>query len=352
VAVVGIDSIFWMSTKRREKITNKMEVVAIEGTGGVDALKLMNLPKPSSPAPDQVLVKVHYSSVNFIDTYYRTGLYKIPKFPYILGNDASGVVEAVGSNVKHLQVGDRVALYANACYAEYVLCDAAKVAKVPDNIELDIAVACIVNGMTAHYLTQDCYPVSEESSVLIHAASGSTGQLVTQLCAIKKAKSIIGTVGSEEKAKLAHKYGATHTILYKKEQVDLKVREIIPEGVDVVYDSIGKLTWEQSLKSLRRRGDLVLFGNTSGAPPPINPLLLMNNGSLRLSRPKLNDFIVTREEMNQRAQDLFRWIGEGKLRITIHKAFNLQDARLAHQEIESGTTVGKIVLRVLKSLRR
>jgi len=223
---------------------------------------------------------------------------------------------------------------------------------VPDDVPLDKAVACVVNGMTAHYLTHDCHPVSAQSSVLIHAAAGGTGQLITQICAIKGAKTIIGTVGTDEKAKLAHSFGATHTIVYSRDTVDTEVRKIVPQGVNVVYDGVGKSTWEQSMRSLGRRGDLVFFGNASGPVPPIDPLLLTRHGSIKMTRPSLVDFTVTREETNRRAQDLFKWIGEGKLKVNIHKSFDMSEIKLAHQEIESRAAVGKIVLRVLKSLRK
>jgi len=188
--------------------------------------------------------------------------------------------------------------------------------------------------------------VSKESSVLVHAAAGGTGQLITQICRIKGAKNIIGTVGSEEKATLAKNFGATHTIVYSKAGVVVsdEVRKIVPSGVNVVYDGVGASTWEQSMKSVGRRGDVVFFGNASGPVPPVDPLLLTKYGSIRMTRPSLVDFTVTEEETDRRAQDLFRWVASGELKVNIHKSFNLQDVKLAHQEIEFRAAASKIVL--------
>jgi NADPH2:quinone reductase len=299
-----------------------------------------------------VLIRTHYASVNFIDTYFRTGFYPIPKFPHILGQDGSGVVEAVGEQVTALKPGDRVAFFAKETYAEYVVAPEERVVVVPDSISLSDAVSCMVNGLTAHYLTHDCHKVSADTSVLVHAAAGGTGQLISQISAIKGAKNIIGTVGSEEKVALAKQFGCTDVILYSNEQVDQRVREIVPSGVNVVYDGVGKSTWEQSFRSCARRGDLVFFGNASGPVPPIDPLLLTKNGSLRMTRPSLSDFIITREDLDSRAQDLFTWINQGKLKVNIHKVFDLNEVKLAHREIESRAAVGKILLRVLRTLSK
>ena len=330
-----------------------MEAIWIEENGDVDVLKhVFDAPIPSSPTENQVLIKTHYASVNFIDTYFRTGLYTAPKFPLILGQDGSGVVEAVGEKVTGIKPGDRVVFFSRQTYAEYVLTTDSNVAIVPDGVSLDSAVACVVNGMTAHYLTHDCHNVNQNSTVLVHAAAGGTGQLIAQICNIKGARKIIGTVGSDEKVALAKQFGCTDVIVYTKENVDERVRQIVPEGVRVVFDGVGKSTWESSFRSCGRRADVVFFGNASGPVPPVDPLLLTRYGSLRMTRPSLADFVTTREEFVNRASDLFTWMQEGKLKVNIHKTFDLSEIKQAHREIESRAAVGKIVIRVLKSLRK
>jgi NADPH2:quinone reductase len=314
-----------------------MKAVFVEQTGGPENLKYTDIPKPS-PAAGQALVKIAASGVNFIDVYFRTGLYPAPP-PIVLGNEAAGTVEAVGPDVTNVRPGDRVAYaMARGSYAEYAAVPAWQLVKIPDSVDFQTAAAAMLQGMTAHYLTHSTYALKAGDSCLIHAAAGGTGALLVQMAKMLGAR-VIGTVGSEEKAAQAKAAGADEVVIYTKEDFTAKAK-----GMNVVYDSVGKSTFMQSLDCLRPRGMMVNFGNASGPAPDIAPLLLTQKGSLFLTRPSLAHHLATPEELAWRAGDVLNWIAQGKLKLHIHKVYPLAEAAQAHRDLEGRSTTGKLLL--------
>ena len=322
-----------------------MKAVFIEQPGGIDALRYADFPTPT-PKPGEVLVKIAYSGVNFIDTYHRSGLYKLP-LPAVIGSEASGRVEQLGEGVTQLKPGDRVAYtLARGSYAEYHAVPAAQAVKIPDNVDDATAAACMLQGATAHYLTHSTFPLKRGQTTLIHAAAGGTGRLLVQIAAMIGAR-VIGTVGSEEKAKLAKHDGASDTILYNQQDFVAEVKRLTDgQGVDVIYDGVGQATLLKGFDCLKTRGMMVAFGQSSGPAAPIDVLLLSQKGSLYVTRPTLFNYIASRQDLEWRMSDLFRWIGEGRLKINIDKAYPLADAAQAHRDLEGRKTTGKLLLKV------
>lgn len=320
-----------------------MYAVRIHETGGPDVLRYEEVETPR-PGPGQVRIQLKAIGMNFIDIYHRTGLYKLP-LPATLGREGAGVVDALGDGVKNVQLEDRVAFVLDApSYAEYAIVPASRVVPVPVNVSFEDAAALMLQGLTAHYLCLTTYPLKPDDWCLIHAAAGGAGQLTVQVAKIVGAN-VIGTVSTKEKAAVAFEAGCDKVILYSQEDFVAEVKKMTDnKGLPVVYDSVGKDTWEGSLNCLKPRGYLVLWGNASGPVPPVDPLLLMNKGSLFMTRPTLGSYVATREEFAWRAADLFHWVETGKLRVRIDKTFALKDAAEAHRYMESRGAMGKLLL--------
>jgi len=316
-----------------------MKAVFVEQTGGVENLKYADLPTPA-PGPGQALVKIASSGVNYIDVYFRKGVYPAPP-PIILGSEGAGTVEAIGPDVSNVAAGDRVAYaMARGSYAEHAVVPAWQLVKIPAAMDFDTAAAAMLQGMTAHYLTHSTYPLKKGDSCLIHAAAGGTGLLLVQMAKMCGAR-VIATVGTEDKAKLARDAGADDVVIYTKEDFAVKAK-----GVHVVYDSVGQSTFMKSLDCLRPRGMMVSFGNASGPVADFAPLILSQKGSLFLTRPSLAHYAATQEELDWRAGDVLGWIAQGKLKLRIHKVYPLADAAQAHRDLEGRVTTGKLLLRV------
>jgi len=316
-----------------------MKAVFVEQPGGVENLKHADIPKPS-PGPGQALVKIAASGVNYIDIYFRKGVYPAPP-PVVLGSEGAGTVESVAPDVQNVKPGDRV-VYAMArgSYAEYHVVPAWQLVKIPSSVDFETAAAAMLQGMTAHYLTHSTYPLKPGDSCLIHAAAGGTGSLIVQMAKMLGAH-VTGTVGSEDKARQAKEAGADEVIIYTKEDFAAKAK-----GMHVVYDSVGQSTFMKSLDCLRPRGMMVSFGNASGAVTEFSPLTLSQKGSLFLTRPTLANYSATVEELDWRAGDVLNWVGQGKLKLHIHKVYPLAEAGQAHRDLESRGTTGKLLLRV------
>ncbi len=319
-----------------------MLAIRVERTGGPDDLVVADVPKPA-PAEGQALVRIAASGINFIDTYQRSGLYKIP-LPFTLGQEAAGTVEQVGAAVRGVAPGDRVAYTgAMGAYAEYAVVPADRLVKLPDGVSFDVGAAMMLQGMTAHYLATTTYQLERGKSCLIHAAAGGVGLLLVQIAKLAGA-TVIGTTGDEAKAKLAKDAGADHVILYRTEDFLERVREITGgRGVDVVYDGVGKATFDKSLQSVAKFGLLAMFGNASGAVPPFELLRLQDNAR-HLARPRLGEHIATRQDLEWRAGELLGWIAAGKLKVRIHERYPLRDAARAHKDLEGRKTSGKLLL--------
>ncbi len=304
---------------------------------------MQEVPRPE-PGPGQALVRIHAAGVNYIDTYHRTGLYPIDP-PFTPGMEGAGVVEAVGEGVDVVRPGDRVA-YAmqRGSYAEYAVVPAWALAPLPEGVSFELGAAIMLQGLTAHYLACSTFPLEQGHKALVHAAAGGVGRLLVQIAKMRGA-TVYGTVSTEEKAELVRAAGADHVILYTEvdfaEEVD---RLTGGEGVDVVYDSVGKSTFEKSLKSLRPRGYMVLFGQSSGPVPPVDLQILSAGGSLFATRPTLANYAATRDELLSRTSDLFGWIERGELEFRIDSTFALKDAAEAHTRLESRKSAGKLVL--------
>jgi NADPH2:quinone reductase len=320
-----------------------VKAIQVQEHGGPEQLKLVDVPKPS-PGPKDALVRIAASGVNFIDLYFRKGLYKAD-LPFTPGSEAAGTVEAIGSEVKEVSVGDRVA-YAmvRGSYAEYAVVPAAQLVKLPDGIDLESAAAAILQGMTAQYLTHSTYAVQPDDVCLVHAAAGGTGGLIVQMAKARSGR-VIGTVSTEEKVKTAREAGIDETIIYTQMDFEAEVRRFAAGGVHVVYDSVGKTTFEKSLGCLRPRGTLALFGQSSGPVPPIDPQILNTRGSVYLTRPSLAHYMLTREELLWRAGDVLAAVASGKLRIRIDRTYPLAQAVEAHRALESRATMGKVLLK-------
>jgi len=322
-----------------------MKAIFIEQTGGVDALKYGEFPTPQ-PGPGEVLVKLGYSGVNFIDTYHRSGLYKLP-LPAVIGSEASGKVEKLGEGVTGFKPGDRVAYtMARGSYAEYQAVSAAQLVKIPDGVDDATAAAAMLQGCTAHYLTHSTFPLKKGQTALVHAAAGGTGRLIVQIAKMIGAR-VIATVGSEAKAKLTLEDGASEAILYNSQDFVAETKRMTDgKGVDVVYDGVGLATFLKGLDCLKPRGMMVAFGNASGPAAPFDPLLLSQKGSLYVTRPTLATYIASREDLEWRSSDLFRWIGGGQLKVNIDKIYPLADTAQAHRDLEGRKTTGKLLLKV------
>ena len=315
-----------------------MKAVYVEKIGGPENLIYADLPKPE-PGPGQALVKIVASGVNFIDVYFRIGLYPATP-PVVLGSEGAGTVEAVGPDVANVRVGDRVAYaMARGSYAEHALVPAWQLVTIPASVDFQTGAAAMVQGMTAHYLTHSTYPLKSGDSCLIHAAAGGTGQMLVQMAKMLGAH-VVATVGTEEKARQAKETGADEVIIYTKEDFVVKAKG----KMNVVYDPVGKSTFLQSLDCLRPRGMMVSFGNASGPVPDFSPLILMQKGSLFLTRPSLASYSSTPEELAWRAGDVLKWVTEGKLKIHIHKVYPLAEAAQAHRDLEGRLTSGKLLL--------
>lgn len=323
----------------------KMKAVFVNTPGGVDQLQYADLSKPV-PGKGQALVKIAVSGVNFIDVYFRTGLYKADA-PISLGMEAAGVVEAVGEGVTDVKPGDRVAYaMARGSYAEYAVVPSWQLVPIPANLDFESAAATMLQGMTAHYLTHSTWPLKAGETCLIHAAAGGVGLLLVQIAKMIGAR-VIATAGSDDKTELAKAHGADLTVNYNREDFQKAARDFTGgKGVDVVYDSVGAATFLKSLDSLRPRGMMVTFGNASGPVPEIAPLLLNQKGSLFLTRPTLAHYAATRDELLWRSGDLFRWIGDGKLKLRIEHRYPMSDAAQAHKDLEGRKTTGKLLLLV------
>lgn len=320
-----------------------MKAILVTKHGGPEVLSYADTSKPV-PGPLEALVKIDATGVNFIDIYFRSGLYKADP-PFILGQEGAGVVQEVGAEVTSLKPGDKVAYSSvRGTYAEYHAVAADKLVKVPDGVDTKLAAALMLQGMTVHYLTHSTYPLKRGDTCLIHAAAGGVGLLAVQIAKMLGAV-VIGTCSTEEKAANVRQAGADHVILYSNEDFVARVKEITGgKGVDVAYDGVGQSTWEGSLNCLRPRGMLVCFGNASGPVPPIDPLRLAGGGSLFLTRPTLNHYIATREELEWRATDLLNWVRDGKLDVRIGQEYPLAEAAQAQIDLASRKTSGKLIL--------
>ncbi|HOK45431.1 MAG TPA: quinone oxidoreductase [Bryobacteraceae bacterium] len=320
-----------------------MKAILVHACGGPDQLRYEEVPTPA-PGPGQALVKVAAAGVNFIDIYHRTGLYKLPT-PIALGMEGAGTVEAVGPDVREFAPGDRVAwAWGGGSYAEYAALPASALVKIPDRIEFQTAAAVMLQGMTAHYLALSTYPIKERETALVHAAAGGVGLLLTQIIKMQGGR-VIGTVSTQAKADLALAAGADAVIFYTRQDFEPEVKRLTGgRGVDVVYDSVGAATFMKSLNSLRPRGMLVSFGQSSGPVPPFDLLLLNQKGSLFVTRPKLQDYCATRLELLWRADDVLGWVDSGKLKVRIDKTYPLSEAAQAHRDLEGRKTSGKLLL--------
>jgi NADPH2:quinone reductase len=322
-----------------------MKRIVVDTPGGADQLRLVDAPDPT-PGPKDAVVKITFSGVNFIDVYYRTGLYKADA-PIALGSEASGVVDSVGTEVTDISPGDRVA-YAmvRGSYAEYAVVPAVQLVKVPEGVDLETAAAVMLQGTTAHYLTHSTYRLERGSTCLVHAAAGGTGGLIVQMARYLGAR-VFGTVSTDEKARQIRDLGADEAINYTTQDFEVEVKRLTGgRGVDVVYDSVGKTTFDKSLNVLRPRGTMALFGQSSGPVPPFDPAILNARGSLFLTRPNLGHHLLDRAELTWRAGDVFKYIAAGAVKVRISGTFALADAARAHAELEGRRTTGKLLLKV------
>jgi NADPH2:quinone reductase len=320
-----------------------MKAIQVQKTGGPEVLTLVDLPVPK-PKANEAVVKIAAIGVNFIDVYFREGRYPAP-LPFIDGQEAAGTVTEVGNEVKTVKPGDRVA-YTGVIgsYAEYAAVPADRLVHVPDKITDQQAAAAMLQGMTAHYLVNSTYPLKKGETALIHAAAGGVGLLLVQMAKNIGARAI-GTAGTEEKAKLAREAGADEVILYTQKDFEAETKLLTEnKGVHVVYDGVGKSTFEKGLNVLRPRGYMVLFGGASGAVPPFDPIALSQKGSLFLTRPSLVHYIATRQELEQRSSDVFSAVAAGKLKLRIGHVYKLEEVQQAHRDLEGRKTTGKILL--------
>jgi NADPH:quinone reductase len=320
-----------------------MKAIQIKQTGGVEVMELADLPIPS-PKPNEAVVKLAASGVNFIDVYNREGRYKQP-LPFVLGQEGAGVVSEVGADVKSVKVGDRVAWSSIlGSYAEYAAIAADRLVPIPAGVTDQQAAAAMLQGMTAHYLSHDTFPLKRGETALVHAAAGGVGLLLTQMAHNIGAR-VIATVSTEEKAKLAREAGADDIILYTQSDFEDEAKRLTNgKGVDVVYDSVGKTTFEKGLNILRPRGMMALYGGSSGAAPVLDPIVLAQKGSLFLTRPILGNYIASREELVGRSGAVFGMIAAGKLKLRIEHTYPLSEVPRAHRELEGRKTTGKLLL--------
>jgi NADPH2:quinone reductase len=320
-----------------------MKAIQIQAAGGPEVLQLVDLPIPQ-PGPGQVLIRIEATGVNFIEAYFRRGQYKT-SFPFVPGSEAAGTVEEFGAGVTGFTAGDLVASTSViGSYAEYALVPAAQLIKVPDGLSPEQAAAAMLQGMTAHYLAYSTFPLKAGDTALVHAGAGGVGLLLTQMASHIGAR-VITTVSTPAKAELSREAGASDVILYTKQDFEVEVKRLTAgRGVDVVYDSVGKTTFEKSLNCLRPRGMLALFGGSSGAVPPFDLIQLSTKGSLFVTRPTLWHYISTRAELEKRSGDVLGWAVSGRLKLRTEHIYALADAAQAHVDMESRKTTGKILL--------
>ena len=320
-----------------------MKAIQVKQPGGPEALELVELPVPE-PKASEAVVKLAASGVNFIDVYQREGRYKVP-LPFVLGQEGAGVVTAIGAGVKSVKKGDRVAWTGVlGGYAEYAAVPADRLVAIPTGVSDSQAAAAMLQGMTAHYLCHDTYPLKRGETALVHAAAGGVGLLLVQMAHDIGAR-VLATVSTEEKAKLAREAGADEIIFYTKSDFEAETKRLTNgQGVHVVYDSVGKTTFEKGLNVLRPRGFMVLFGGSSGAVPPFDLIALSQKGSLYVTRPTLGHYIATREELMARSSAVFGMITSGKLKLRIEHTYPLAEAQQAHRDLEGRKTTGKLLL--------
>lgn len=321
-----------------------MKAIVVTQTGGPEQLRIQEVSQPPA-GPGQALVKVEAAGVNYIEVYQRTGLYKLDP-PFTPGGEGAGTVEAVGEGVADLKPGDRVAwgTGGRGSYAQFASISASQLVKIPEGVDGRKAAAVMLQGMTAHYLTHSTFALKRGDTCLVHAAAGGVGLLMVQMAKMLGAR-VIGTTSTPVKADHARAAGADEIILYTEQDFEAEVKRLTGgRGVDVVYDSVGQTTFMKSISTLRPRGMMVSFGNSSGPVPAIQPLLLGQHGSLFLTRPSLMAYTATREELLWRASDVLGWIASGKLKIRIERDYPLEQAAHAHRDIESRSTSGKLLL--------
>ncbi len=320
-----------------------MKAIQVSQPGGIEVLKFVELPMPA-PKENEVLIKIAASGVNFIDTYQREGRYKLP-LPFIAGQEGSGTITDLGAKVTDLSTGDRVAWAGiQGSYAEYIVAPADRLVSVPAGVDDQTAAAAMLQGMTAHYLCHDTYPLKRGDTALVHAAAGGVGLLLVQMARNIGAR-VIGTVSTEEKAKLAHEAGADDIIYYTKDDFEIETKKLTGnKGVDVVYDSVGKTTFEKGLNVLRPRGYMVLFGGSSGPVPPFDLIQLSQKGSLFVTRPSMMHYVITTPELRKRAASVFEMIAAGKLNLRVEHKYPLNEAGKAHSDLEGRKTTGKLLL--------
>jgi NADPH:quinone reductase len=320
-----------------------MKAIQVKRVGGPEVLEFVEIAVPE-PKANEALVKIAASGVNFVDVYFREGRYKTD-LPFVAGQEAAGDVVAVGSGVTTVKIGDRVAwTMLLGTYAEYAAVPADRLVEIPEGVDYRQAAAAMLQGMTAHYLAYDTYPVKEGETALVHAAAGGVGLLLVQIAHNLGAR-VVGTVSTDEKAKLAREAGADDVILYTQVDFETETKRLTGgKGVDVVYDSVGKTTFDRGFNVLRPRGYMVLYGGSSGAVPPFDPIVLTQKGSLFLTRPSLGAYIATRQELEQRAEAVFGMITSGKLKLRVEHTYPLKDAAQAHRDLEGRKTTGKLLL--------
>jgi NADPH2:quinone reductase len=320
-----------------------MQAIQILTTGSADVLTLRDLPTPT-PGPGEALIRIEASGVNFIDTYFREGRYPA-QLPYTLGQEAAGIVVAVAADVTTVKAGDRVAWCGiPGTYAQLAVAPAGRLVVIPDAVTFQQGAAAILQGMTAHYLSHSAYPIQPGDEVLIHAGAGGTGLLLIQMAKARGAR-VYTTVSTDEKAELARAAGADEIIFYTREDFAAKIKDLTNgRGLPVVYDSVGKSTFDKSLEVLRHRGTLVLFGGASGAVPPFDLIRLSTMGSLYVTRPTLKDYIATSADLAVRANDVFNGVVNGTLKLRLEYTYPLADAAHAHRDLESRKTTGKLLL--------
>jgi NADPH2:quinone reductase len=319
--------------------------VVVEQPGGPEQLKMVEAAKPT-PGPKEAVVAIAYSGVNFIDVYFRTGLYKADA-PIALGSEASGTVESVGAEVTEVAPGDRVAYsMVRGSYAEYAAVPAAMLVKIPDRVNFETAAAVMLQGTTAHYLTHSTFPLAQGHTCLVHAAAGGTGGLVVQMAKHRGAR-VFGTVSTEEKAEEIRRLGVDEAIVYTSQDFETEVKRLTNgRGVDVIYDSVGKTTFDKGLNAIRPRGMMALFGQSSGPVPPFDPAILNARGSLFLTRPSLAHHILTRDEILWRVGDLMNYVASGIVSVRVGGTYPLAEAAQAQKDLESRKTTGKLILKV------
>lgn len=320
-----------------------MKAIQVARVGTPEVLTLVEVPVPD-PKSNEALVQIKAAGVNFIDVYFREGRYPAP-LPFINGQEAAGIVVAVGPDVTTLRLGDRVAYTGLlGSYAEYAAVPADRLVKIPAELDFEQAAAAMLQGMTAHYLSHSTYPIKNGETALIHAAAGGVGLLLVQMAKRLGAR-VIATAGSEEKAQLARDAGADEVIIYTEQDFETETKRLTSDqGVHVVYDGVGKDTFARDLNVLRPRGYLVLFGGASGAVPPFDLLELTKHGSLFVTRPTLQDYAAHREELEQRSNEVLQMIVRGDLKLRIYKKYPLEDVRQAHHDLEGRKTTGKLLL--------